>query len=256
MNPIEIQTLMDEYYNWLKDNTSIRTLNDTWIEITTPCLDFHNDYMQIYAKTEGDFIKLSDGGYILSELENYGCDFSTQKRKDVLNFTLNRFGVSLEKGELFVLTTKEDFSVKKQDLVQAMISLGDMIQFSAPAIQSFFFEDVENWLRKNKISFFSDFKLIGKSGFNHAFDFAIPESNGKKEKIIQTLNNPSKNNISQLVFSWLDIKEVRKSDSSLIVIINDVDNKLSNQSRDALANYNASIITWKERNNGLEILAS
>lgn len=40
---------MDSYHVWLKDKSVLRQI-DQWVEITTPYLDRHNDYIQIYAK--------------------------------------------------------------------------------------------------------------------------------------------------------------------------------------------------------------
>ena len=45
----EIKTLMDQYVAWLRSKTTLRQVAD-WIEITTPYLDRHNDYLQIYAR--------------------------------------------------------------------------------------------------------------------------------------------------------------------------------------------------------------
>jgi len=45
----DIQNLLDKYIFWLKDRTVLREVKD-WVEITTPYLDRHNDYLQIYAK--------------------------------------------------------------------------------------------------------------------------------------------------------------------------------------------------------------
>ncbi len=44
----EIDLLIDGYWRWLRDKTAIKQLKD-WTEITTPYLDRHNDYLQIYA---------------------------------------------------------------------------------------------------------------------------------------------------------------------------------------------------------------
>ena len=50
MKENEIDVLIENYFEWLKDNTSTKLINDTWSEITTPYLDRHNDCLQIYAK--------------------------------------------------------------------------------------------------------------------------------------------------------------------------------------------------------------
>ena len=255
MNPDDIKKLLDRYYEWLKDKTSVRAVNDTWTEITTPFLDTHNDYMQIYAKKEDGIITLTDDGYVISDLENCGCSFESEKRKKALSFTLNRFGVSCKDGALLVTASEYDFPIRKQDLIQAMLSVSDMFYLSAPSVQSFFIEDVENWLIQNNVPYFSDFKLTGKSGYNHSFDFAIPKTSGKKERIIQAINNPTKENISQLIFKWLDMKEVRKEESSLIVVLNDNGKKIPEQTAKALQNYDTAVISWANKKESASLIA-
>jgi len=44
----EIQGLVNEYARWLREKTQVRQV-DEWVEITTPYLDRHNDYLQIYT---------------------------------------------------------------------------------------------------------------------------------------------------------------------------------------------------------------
>ncbi len=83
----DIQRLLDAYHAWLKDKTVLRQI-DQWVEITTPYLDRHNDYIQIYAKkANGGFI-LTDDGYTIDDLEQSGCKLESQKRQDLLKMTL------------------------------------------------------------------------------------------------------------------------------------------------------------------------
>jgi len=42
----DVQALLDKYIAWLKDKNILREVKD-WVEITTPYLDRHNDYLQI-----------------------------------------------------------------------------------------------------------------------------------------------------------------------------------------------------------------
>ena len=68
----DVKTLLDEYWEWLRGKTTLRELDDR-VEITTPYLDRHNDYLQIYAeRRDGGFV-LSDDGYVLEDLELSGC---------------------------------------------------------------------------------------------------------------------------------------------------------------------------------------
>lgn len=109
MKKTEIDTLIDSYFKWLKENTSSKIINDTWSEITTPYLDRHNDCLQIYAKKEGDKIILSDDGYIIDDLKTCGCYLDSPRRKEILNTTLRGFGVLLDDNQLIVKTLAKTF---------------------------------------------------------------------------------------------------------------------------------------------------
>ena len=63
----EIQALLDQYWDWLRDKTTLRQMNG-WVEITTPYLDRHNDRLQIYAMRQDGGYVLADGGYVLDDL--------------------------------------------------------------------------------------------------------------------------------------------------------------------------------------------
>src|SRR3990172_5232136 len=86
----EIQRLLDQYIAWLKDKTILRQVKD-WVEITTPYLDRHNDYLQIYAKCQNGGYILTDDGYVLEDLEQSGCKLESAKRQALLKITLNGF---------------------------------------------------------------------------------------------------------------------------------------------------------------------
>ena len=83
MNEKEINELIERYFRWLKDKTITRNIGNSWTEITTPYLDRHNDYLQIYAKKEKDEIILTDDGYIINDLELSGCSLDSPRRKDI-----------------------------------------------------------------------------------------------------------------------------------------------------------------------------
>ena len=65
----EIQKLLDQYLAWLRDKTTLRQVKD-WIEITTPYLDRHNDYLQIYVKRENSGFIITDEGNLNSLLSS------------------------------------------------------------------------------------------------------------------------------------------------------------------------------------------
>ena len=95
---------------------------DKWVEITTPYLDRHSDYLQIYTKQENGRYLLSDDGYIIQDLIQSGCKLDSKKRKDLLQITLNGFGVQLKDNVLTVYATPSNFALQKHNLIQAMLA--------------------------------------------------------------------------------------------------------------------------------------
>ncbi|MDE0088038.1 MAG: DUF1828 domain-containing protein [Candidatus Poribacteria bacterium] len=121
----DIQNLINDYHVWLKDKTVLHQI-DQWIEITTPYLNRHNDYLQIYVKkTNGGFL-LTDDGYIIDDLKQSGCKLDNQKNQELLQMTLNSFGVKKDGNELQVHASAENFASRKHNLVQAMLAVNDM----------------------------------------------------------------------------------------------------------------------------------
>src|ERR1700746_533395 len=108
MSVAEIEILLKNYRKWLTDKTTLREINGSWVEITTPYLDRHNDALQIYVRSENGALVLTDDSYIIHDLEASGCKLDTAKRKDRLQTTLNGFGVKLNHEAMEVEATPEN----------------------------------------------------------------------------------------------------------------------------------------------------
>src|SRR4030042_1702505 len=148
----EIQELLDKYLTFLKDKTQLRQIEE-WIEITTPYLDRHNDYIQIYAKKENSGFLLTDDGYTIGDLEQSGCKLQSPKRQDLLKMTLNGFGVQFQDNEIKVHASPDNFSLRKHNLVQAILAVNDMFYLAEPMVASLFYEDVVTWLDLSEIRY-------------------------------------------------------------------------------------------------------
>ncbi len=197
----EIQKLLDDYIAWLKDKTILRQIDD-WVEITTPYLDRHNDYIQIYAKRENNGFVLTDDGYTIEDLEQSGCKLDSPKRQDLLKMTLNGFGVQLHRNTLTVRASQDNFAIRKHNLVQAMLAVNDMFYLAAPMVASLFYEDVVAWLDLHDVRYTPKVKFTGKTGYDHLFDFVIPKSRRQPERIIQTINRPSRDTAQAVAFAF------------------------------------------------------
>jgi len=243
----EIDHLLNNYIRWLKDKTIVKQIGENWIEITTPHLDRHNDCIQIYARKTDKGYLLTDDGYIISDLINSGCTFEKPKRKEILLSTLSGFGVELNENSLYVNATVDNFSLKKHNILQAMLAVNDLFYLASPHIESFFMEDVANWFDISDIRYTPKVKFVGKIGYDHLFDFVIPKSRRKGERIVHTLSNPQKNIAENLVFKWMDTKETRESNSNLYVFLNDTNDIVPPLVIEAFKNYDINPVLWSER---------
>ncbi len=251
----DIQALLDRYSVWLRDRTNLREIGDC-VEITTPYLDRHNDYLQIYAKrADGGFV-LTDDGYVLDDLELSGCKIDSPKRQAMFRTTLNGFGVQSNGKALEVKASPGNFPLRKHNLVQAMLAVNDLFYLASPTAASLFHEDVTAWLDLSCIRYTPSVKFTGKSGYDHRFDFVIPKSRVQPERVLRTINRPSRDTAQTTAFSWIDTREVRSPDSRAYAILNDSEQTVSENVLDAMQNYGVRPVPWSGRDEVREELAA
>jgi hypothetical protein len=246
---------LDKYTTWLRDNTTLREVED-WVEITTPYLDRNNDSIQIYAKRDNGGYVLTDDAYTIEDLRISGCNIETPKRKELLKLTLNGFGVMLNKDALEVHTSKERFALQKHNLLQAILAVNDLFYLAEPIVKSLFLEDVTSWLDLSEVRYTSKVKFTGKTGYDHCFDFVIPKSKKQPERILQTINHPSRETAQAIAFSWIDTRDVRPPESRAYAFLNDSDKEITENVVDALKSYEVHPILWSKRDNIKEELAA
>ena len=254
----DIQNLLDRYAAWLKDKTVLRQINNQWVEITTPYLDRHNDYLQIYAKQENGGYILTDDGEIIKDLNLSGCKLDSPKRQDLLRMTLNGFGVRLDNSNsaLVIRASLDDFPLRKHSLIQAMLSVNDLFYLAEPMVASLFLEDVTAWLDSNEIRYTPRVKFTGQSGYDHVFDFVIPKSKKQPERILRAISKPDRTYAQAMIQAWFDTRNIRPADSKAYAFLNDSERPVQPSVKDALQNYDVRPIIWSERENvKLEIAA-
>jgi hypothetical protein len=243
----EIEQLLGEYRAWLKDKTAVREVNGAWVEITTPYLDRHNDALQIYARREDSGYVLTDDSYTVHDLEASGCNLNTEKRRDLLNMTLNGFGVKLNAAALEVHATRDNFPLRKHSLIQAMLAVNDLFYLAKPVVESLFHEDVVAWLEANDIRYTPKVKFTGTSGFDHLFDFVVPKSRKQPERILEAINRPTRDTAQSFILAWIDTRQVRLADSKAYAILNDSEQPISNDVLDAFRNYQIQPVPFGQR---------
>ena len=251
----DIHNLLNAYNIWLRKKAVLKQI-DQWVEITTPYLDRHNDYVQIYVKKANEGFLLTDDGYTIDDLEQSGCTLESKKRQDLLKMTLNGFGVQQDGNALQVHASANNFALRKHNLVQAMLAVNDMFYLAAPMVSSLFYEEVAAWLDMNDIRYTPRVKFTGKTGYDHLFDFVIPKSRQQPERIIKTINRPNRNTAQAAVLSWIDTKEVRIPESRAYALLNDSEQTVSKGVMDALRIYEVRPEVWGQRENVREELAA
>lgn len=252
----EIRQMLDDYLNWLRDKTLLRDVGKDWVEITTPYLDRFNDYLQIYVRRDNSGYLMSDDGYIIQDLEHSGCSLESPKRKSLLHTTLNGFGVQANKGILEIRANENDFAMRKHNLIQAMLGIGDMFYMAVPHIASLFFEDVAAWFDISEIRYIPKVKFTGKTGYDHLFDFGIAASRDAPERLIKAFNMPSRQNAESIAFAWIDTKATRPPNSKAYALLNDTDRAIPGDILDALKNWDVTPVIWSSREDHKSELAA
>lgn len=250
------EQLKKDYLNWLNNRIKIENLDGVF-EITSPFLDKNNDRLQIYVVPENNHLKLSDDSSIITELQMSGCDvFGTDYRMKMLSLILNKFGVQRDESELYIYATEDDYAQKKHFLLQAMLSVNDMFLTSRPHVVNIFLEEVAQFLEQNNIRFNDDVSFVGKSGFTHSFDFAIPRYHDIPERIIKAINNPNRSTAESLLFSWNETRDMRRSESVLYAFLNDQDHAISENIKSAFSKYDIKTVTWSNRKQVVDELSA
>ena len=251
----ELQSFIDQYYGWLREKTTLREISD-WVEITTPHLDRHNDQLQIYARRHEDGFLLTDGGYIMDDLEDSGCRIERGHRLGLLTMTLSGFGVQCSGNELQVKVSRDNFASRKHNLLQAMLAVNDLFYLAQPRVASLFYEDVISWLDESRVRYTPNVKFTGASGYDHLFQFIIPKSMEQPERILRSINRPSRDQAQATAFSWIDIKETRPAEARAYAILNDSETRIQASVLDAMRSYDVQPILWSGRDRVLAELAA
>jgi hypothetical protein len=244
--PDDIADLVSRYHTWLRDRTVLKSIRQ-WTQITTPFLDRHNDCIQIYAKKDDGGFLLTDDGYTLNDLQMSGCNLDSPRRKELLNTTLNGFGVKLADDAMQVTATADNFGLRKHNLIQAMLAVNDLFYLASTTVKSLFLEDVTAWLDDSDVRYIPHVKLPGTSSFDHVFDFAIPKSRISPERLIRTIANPNRDSAQNFAFAWMDTQPARPPNAVAYAFINDNERLVPSSVTEAFTAYGINSILWSQR---------
>lgn len=243
--------LIDSYIQFLKDNITLKQVGE-YTAITTPFMDRHNDCIELYVKeNKKDEIYITDDGYTIDDLADSGFRFNTVKRKKILEDILKSYHLQIKNNELFTITSPQRFACSKHFFIQAILAINDLYTISKSNVSSLFFEDVATFFDDNDILYNQDIKITGKSGLDHNINYVLPayKKNKIPERYIQVINNSTKSNTQSNIFLWQDLKNSRKRDNKMYILINNIDNSVKEEYIQAYKNYNISTLLWSEKDN-------
>ena len=246
MTRTECQQLINEYLQWLKDEHEVTALDGS-CQISTPFLDRHNDAIEIFVEKKDGSLRLTDDGYTVRDLRASGMEFTTEKRKAHLAAVLNGFGLRQENDAIFVGASLEDFPQKKHNLLQAILAMNDMFVMAEEHVLSLFKEDVALFLEAHRVPAFLDFKLSGKSGLDHKFDFGLPKTTEKPQRVLQAINTLTKDNATSLAFGLADVRLIRTDPIGGLAMINDAVRPPNEEYLAALRAYEIQPLLWSHR---------
>jgi hypothetical protein len=245
--PPDGNVLIDHYLEWIKTKFSAKTIGE-YCEITTPLLDSHNDYFQIYVKSTEHGLLLTDDGYVINDL-SYIIDLNNPKRKEILNTVINRYGIKRDDDELYVEATLNNFAQKKHNLIQAMIAVNDIAYTSTSTAISIFTDEVASFLDVINIPYTSSVLFNGKSGLAHSYDFIIPRTSKSPSKAIKAIQKLDKNRTQLFIFACNDTKQARNDNLIIYPIVNDTDKPISQDIYKAFNEYDIDLLAWSNKEN-------
>ena len=243
-----------EYANWFKQNSAQRFVNG-YTEVTTPFLDSHNDMIQFYVKRENNNFLFTDDGYTLADIEMNGLNLSTAKREELIDSLADSLNVKIIDGAITVEAPSPTLVPQTEHImIQAILKFGDMFYLTSPHVRSLFLDDVKDFFNEHDVRFTPSVMFSGHSGLPQRFDFVIPASRMEPERVVSTINRPTKQNVQSAIFSWNDVKEHRKETVSYLIFNGQT--KQNSSLVDAAKQYGMKAFWWDSRDEFIEQLTA
>ncbi|MFD1470862.1 DUF1828 domain-containing protein [Companilactobacillus mishanensis] len=103
--------------------------NSEYTRIDTPFYDRHKNQVILYTKRVGDSYILTDGGYVLDDIESNDFYLKETKNRQLLESQLNIYSISVnfENNELYIKSRNlDDLGMKLNLLLQAVLFVNCM----------------------------------------------------------------------------------------------------------------------------------
>ncbi len=245
-----IYDLVKSYPQWLDSEIELRSFGE-WTEISAPFFDRHNDYLQVYARLEGNTWLITDRGSVIKDLKMTGCDIEGGSgRERHLDGALKGLGVERAEDVIFVRAMDKEFPERLHDVFQAMLAANDLHFTVHQQVETKmdFVDEVGIWLNERTVPFQQNVQYRGSSGLKHRFDFVTNGHSAETPvRVLQSPRRPDRAWAERFIFSWDDTKRSRPDGSQAFAMLNDKTADLNGAWIDALRTYEVEPVMWSQR---------
>lgn len=254
---LNTKDLLDASFKWYEQRFTIKDLKNA-SEIVTPFVNHLNDRISLFVEIiENGDIKLSDDGITINELELAGLDLTVPTRQKIFNDILRNYDLKIEDDIIYsVAKNQTQFSQKKYNLLQGLLSIYDILFTSKNYVTGIFNEEVLEYLFENEFGGTPNPKLIGDSGLTHQLDYSLGATKKRPHTLIKFLNQPKFTEVAAQKFISDDLKkkmETPKISVKYVIIGNDQKQPIPEKSLIAAKDMGIDLVPWSDKKSLLSL---
>ncbi|MGG3998839.1 DUF1828 domain-containing protein [Anoxybacillus kestanbolensis] len=256
-----INLVQQSYFDWIKQNTKFSNVLNEAVELSSPFVDSLNENIKIYIEPSSNEFKITDDGYTIWSLESMGISFRKGSHREKMLFQIiDKYNVQLDDKTLYIVCDKDNIGKAIHYLIQAVLTISDLLKTDKKHIKSLFFEEVEKYFQQNKdiFDYFPDLEIQGKSKLTHKFDYLMNTKNMHK-KLVRVVNHLDQVQLERILLSWQDTSQQRlvryKENLGMVALINDSEKKIPKKFSEAFHEYGIEAIGFSDKEKVKESLS-
>ncbi len=215
------ETLINSYLVTLKQDFDCHAEGEFMV-LTTPYSYPDGDTIELFIKSEGDKIKISDLGETIRRLALLDLDITKGKsRRALFAHIINSTGVSSKRGALYAVCTPPEVGERIIDLLDAVRQTSSLVFSLRSYPAKTFRDDVEAFLRARRFEPELNYSIEGDSGRSWKVHFYL---NSRRNILIKALSATTKGGADYQVLAtyaaYNDIK-LRYKEMNRVAVLDD-----------------------------------
>lgn len=213
MNKISSITILEEYLNFIKDNSTVKEFKEGFY-YSFPFLYSGDHFIELFVQQLGEnLFAISDLGNVLMELRASGLEVLYQKkRKGLLYSILKKFDLGLDGMTIQKSSSKKDLIPTIHNFIEAIKAISDLMYFHEVKVteKSVIYQEVKHILDHKRVRYLEgiEAKVQGKLD-EHIVDFLIQNEH---QDAIVTFSGENTKLLAELWgFRFSDIKELNEN---------------------------------------------